>query len=932
LDVISFALLGLGTGAIYALVAQGVVLVFRGSGILNFSQGALVMFGAYAYYELTTTLGLPPALAILVSMLLGSVVGILIHVLILAPMRRSSALVRVVATLGILIVLQSGAVLIYGPNTLSVEPFLPTRTIKLVADVHVGLDRILLLAVTILVSATLMLIYRFTAFGRATAAVAENPSAAATLGLSPDRIAAANWAIASALAALAGCLIAPITFLDTSQLVLLVVPAMAASLVGGFKSFPLALVGGLAIGVLESEVQRYVSAPGWVSSVPFLVLLLMLVLRGQSLLTRGQITDRLPRVGSARVRPLPLLLVFVVGSVLLIFVVDAQWAAAFTVGIVMVMLCLSVVVITGFAGQLSLAQYVMAGVGALVAAKLMASRGVPFILALVIAIAAAAAVGALLGLPSLRVRGHNLAIASLGLAVVVFSLFLANPKYSGSVSGITVPPISIGSWSIDAYEFPGRYAFVAFTCLILTVVAVFNVRRGTSGRRLLAVRSNERAAASVGVSVPGAKIYAFALGGGIAAMAGVLLANLQFATIASQFSVLASINIVTVTVVGGVGYVGGAVIGATLIPGGPLTLLLRPVSDIDRWLPLIGGLYVLYVLRSSPDGIYKTTRDQFAALARFVARHTQNSSGSSGLRRRSGATRATSAVRAAVKASVDHQDVESPIERVAPKTLSVDGLSVRFGGVTAVDSVRLVVQPGQVHGLIGPNGAGKTTFIDAATGFVTPSSGSIRIDDTDITRSSPRAIAKAGLVRSFQSVELFDDLTVLENLAVACDSSSSFAYVRDLVAPRPVDLSPAALSAVTQFELIGDLDKFPGELSFGRRRLLAIARAVASNPSVLLLDEPAAGLDDTETKELAVLIRTLADRWGFGVLLVEHDIDMVLAICDTITVLTQGSVLAAGTPAEIRRHSGVLEAYLGSGSHEPTTTAEPASGKVVTVP
>ncbi len=920
MDVVSFALLGLGTGAIYALVAQGIVLVFRGSGVLNFAQGAFVMVGAYAYYELTAQRGLPPILAIVLAVVLGALLGAIVHFALLAKMRRSSPLARVVVTLGVLIVLQSTAVLVYGPNSLAVESFLPRDKVDLIGDVSVGVDRVLLLGIAIVVSGVLMVVYSRTSFGRVTAAVAENQTAAATLGHSPNRVAAINWAIGSGLAAFAGCLIAPITYLDTNQLVLLVVPAMAASLIGGFKSFPLALIGGLAIGVIESEVQRFVTAPGWVSSVPFLVVIAALVLRGESLPTRGFITDRLPAVMSAGVRPLPTLGVFVAGSAVLLFVVDAQWAAAFTVFISVMLLCLSVVVITGFAGQLSLAQYVMAGLGAFSAAKLMSSKELPFLAALALAFVIAVLVGALIGLPSLRVRGQNLAIASVGLAVVVFSLVLANPKYAGSVAGISVPPLSIGGWSVDAYEFPQRYAFVSFCGLMLCVVAVLNIRRSRIGRRLLAVRSNERAAASIGVSVPGVKIFAFAIGGGIAALGGTFYANLQFSTIASQFAVLPSINIITVTVVGGIGYIGGAAVGATLIPGGPLTLLLRPVGDLDKWLPLLGGLYVLFVLRTSPDGIHASSKRHLAALAAGLRNRVFRSPEAA-----SPPAKATSRVLDAVRAA-DNEKV-GVVTRVASRGLVVDGLSVHFGGVVAVNKVSLRVEPGQVHGLIGPNGAGKTTFIDAVTGFVRPKFGAVSVGATPVARRSPRRVARSGMVRSFQSVELFDDLTVLENLAVACDDGAWTSYVRDVVAPPKITLGRAALEAIRTFKLADDLDKLPSELSFGRRRLLAIARSVAANPSVLLLDEPAAGLDDTETRELAVLVRALADDWGIGVLLVEHDIDMVLDTCDVVTVLTQGSVLASGTPAEVRSDSRVLEAYLGSRPDEPesapSTDAKP---------
>jgi sulfate-transporting ATPase len=256
--------------------------------------------------------------------------------------------------------------------------------------------------------------------------------------------------------------------------------------------------------------------------------------------------------------------------------------------------------------------------------------------------------------------------------------------------------------------------------------------------------------------------------------------------------------------------------------------------------------------------------------------------------------------------------LESPtVTRVPPRGLNVEGVSVTFGGVHAVRDVSMVIRPGEVHGLIGPNGAGKTTFIDAVTGFVRARSGSVQLGETEISRWAPRRRAAHGLSRSFQSLELFNDLTIEENLAVASDHHGPWRYLTDLVRPGRVRLSPAAQDAVQQFGIAHLLGSRPDSVAFGPRKIVAIARAVANLPSVLLLDEPAAGLDDTEAEELATLIRHLADEWGIAVLLVEHRLDMILSVCDRITVLDRGSILASGTPDDIRNDAAVVDAYLG---------------------
>jgi ABC-type branched-subunit amino acid transport system ATPase component len=224
-----------------------------------------------------------------------------------------------------------------------------------------------------------------------------------------------------------------------------------------------------------------------------------------------------------------------------------------------------------------------------------------------------------------------------------------------------------------------------------------------------------------------------------------------------------------------------------------------------------------------------------------------------------------------------------------------------------------------VVGLIGPNGAGKTTIIDAVTGFVRPASASIKLNNEPIENWSAGKRARAGLRRSFQSLELFEDVTVRDNISAGADSGTAISWVTDLFWPGHHPLPSTAVAAIQQFELADSLDKLPEELSYGRRRLVSIARAVSSGPSVVMLDEPAAGLDESESRELARLIRSLADERKMGVLLVEHDVGMVMSTCDRIVVIDFGRVIASGTPDEIRTNQAVLEAYLGASNDERET-------------
>jgi ABC-type branched-subunit amino acid transport system ATPase component len=235
---------------------------------------------------------------------------------------------------------------------------------------------------------------------------------------------------------------------------------------------------------------------------------------------------------------------------------------------------------------------------------------------------------------------------------------------------------------------------------------------------------------------------------------------------------------------------------------------------------------------------------------------------------------------------------------------------------TAVDALSFTASSGEIVGLIGPNGAGKTSLIDAVTGFTPAAGGRLVLDGQDITAWPAVRRARAGVGRSFQSLELFEDATVLDNLRVAADPRDAASWARDLIWPVTPELSGAAVSAIREFALEDDLHRTVEDLPYGKRRLLAIARAVAMSPRVLLLDEPAAGLGDVETAELAHLVRRLADDWGIAVMLVEHDMNFVMSVCDRIVVLDFGVQIAEGTPDEIRQDVAVIAAYLGETEEE----------------
>ena len=895
MDVVRFAVLGLGAGAVYGLTALGIVLVYRGSGVVNFAQGAIGMIGAYVVY-LSREHGVVTPVALALGVGLGAAIGAATHVLVMRPLRRAPAVSRLVASLGLLAVCLALGHELWGERARLVALMLPTDPVTLFGDVVVGRDRLLILAVAVVVTAALTLVYRGTRFGLATSAVAQSRRAAAAQGISPDVVATSNWALGGSLAVAGAVLIVNITGLQVLGLTLLVVPALAAALIGGFRSFPLTLVGGLLIGVLESEiayaqVKLGTSAflQGAARSVPFLVIIVVLVVRGRGLPLRDEATEKPPELGTGIVRPSWAVLL-TVGAFAFAAFSPAGWVDALTTTAAVGVILLSLVVVTGFTGQLSLAQFALAGMGAWIAARLVADYDVPFELAALAGIAGAVPIGVLVGLPALRTRGVNLAVATLGLALLLESQVLANDARTGGVLGTEIGSPSFLGINLDTFDHPGRYAALAVVMFLLAFLLVANLRRSRTGRRLVAVRTNERAAAALGVSVLGAKLYAFGLAAALAALGGIMIAfRRPTVTFYPTFAAFESIFVVLYAVIGGIGFPLGAVLGAGLAPG---TIGARVFSlvgeDVDDLFRLFGGLLLVTVLLQDPDGLVSLYRKLVVRVAGHVKPAWQ-------LTRRS------------TPALSDDKWVRRP-----PATLEIRDLTVKFGAVTALDAVSLTVAPGEVVGIIGPNGAGKTTLIDAVTGYVTPIGGRVLLNDCAIEGWSPRRRAIAGIGRSFQSLELFDSLTVAENLQTACDRRDRRAYFTDLVHPGQAPLTPAAAAAVREFELNEELANRLDELPFGRRRLVAIACAIATAPSVLLLDEPAAGLDAEERGELGRLIRRLADEWGLAVLVVEHDVSLVLEICERLIVLDFGIKIADGRPDDVANDAMVVASYLGT--------------------
>jgi sulfate-transporting ATPase len=924
---------GLIFTAALILLGQGIVVVHRGSGVINFAAAAIGVVGGYVFYNLWPNHGLPWPFALVIGVGVSSAIGGATQLLVMRRLRRGSLTTKVIATLALMALLGALGDQYLAPNGLvRVAPsFLPSSHFHLGGKVSVGADQLIVIGIALVISGLLLVVQKKTRFGLATSAVCENQTVAAGMGWSPDVIAAANWALGCGLAALAVILIAPVSGLTVDSLGLLVVPALGAALIGQFESYTLTLLGALVIGVGEAEVGLVTTQAGWAEAAPLLVIIGVLIIRRPAKVDRSQGVARLPVVGSGRIGPGAL--VTLVVSLALVAVLSPSWLNAFTTTIVLSLTLLSIVVLTGYAGQLSLAQFGLAGIGAFVTAWFSAGFGLPLWAAMLVAIVVTVPVGMVVAVPAFRTRGVALAIATLSLVVVIDDLLLNNPATASWMKSGNLPPLEIFGYKLDFIGHPQRYAIFALIVAALMALAVANLRRSSMGRRLLAIRANPQAASSLGISPVMAKAYAFAIAAAMAAVCGSLLeAQLSYAEF-GLFGSQASIQTVLGTTVGGIGFIPGAITGAGGVPGGIASNVLSLVVSPSNWVAIIVAGLTLLVLLQSPDGIVPLQIRQFrmqrAMLKTAIARRRGRLSpetdggrfslpaffgpaGDSWLQ-----SRREDAFARALRSGSGGR------ERRIPARLDVDGLSVVFGGVRALDAVSLTVSPGEIVGLIGPNGAGKTTFIDAVTGFVTAAAGSVKLDNASIDSLSPTKRARMGLMRSFQSLELFEDMTVGENLLVASEAPTRWQGASDLVWPRRPRTNEAATLAVRDFELEQFLGMVPRGLNHGKRRLVAIARAFAADPALILLDEPAAGLDTKERAELGVLIRKVASEWNIGVLLVEHDVNMVFQVCDRVFAFVQGRIVAAGEPHDVRRNPEVIEAYLG----RPAESAQaPGSG------
>jgi ABC-type branched-subunit amino acid transport system permease subunit len=626
-----FLLLGLGAGAVYGLLALGLVLKFRAAGVVDFAHGAVAMICAFAFVSLRndgdlqlpwpvlphtihiSDTGVPDGTSIVVTLVYAAVLGAVLYYVVYRPLQNSTALTKVCASVGVMLYLQATAVLNFGTEGKSTAPVLPSGTL-VIAGVPIPIDRLWLAVSAVLAALVLAFVYRRTLFGLRTRAGAENEVGSALVGISSTRIAMQNWIIATILAGASGILLSPIANLDPTSYTLFIIPALCVALIAGFHSFLGAAVAGLVLGMAQSEIIHILASnpdlpqQGVAEGLPFLVILIVMTWRGRSLIPRGTIAQpRYPSVGRPSAPFKTAAFTFVAGVVVLV-VLQGSLKSAFMSSIIWALLALSLVVLTGYVGQVSLAQLSFAGFSGFLLSHIALDWGVPFPLSLLLAALCAVPLGLLIGLPALRVRGVNLAIVTLAAGSALEVFLFNNVGFSGGQEGREIPSptlfgIDLGIASGQDYP---RTVFGVFILAIVIAVAIVvaRLRNSSTGRMLLAVRSNERAAAASGINVPRAKLLAFGISSFIAGLGGCLLGYQQSNLSPATFGVFQSLGLLAIAYVAGIGRISGAAVAGVMLAGTGLV-----VSALDKFLGLgiyqsvIAGVLLTFTAIQNPDGI-----------------------------------------------------------------------------------------------------------------------------------------------------------------------------------------------------------------------------------------------------------------------------------------------------------------------------------------
>jgi ABC-type branched-subunit amino acid transport system ATPase component/ABC-type branched-subunit amino acid transport system permease subunit len=983
---------GFIAGLTFALLAMGIVLVYRSSRIINFAVADMGVPAAAVLAICVSNAHWPYFPSLIFALFVGTLTGTVVELAVIRRLFKAPRVIVLVATIGVAELARAVTMTLPSYRTGSFQTQYPTPMSSSwkIGSVTLTGPQLMVLIIVPAVAVFLWWLLGHTRFADSVRASATNADLARLTGISPKLMSTAVWTVAGFLSAMAVILYA--TQQGSTQLVSVgpdtLLAGFTAALIGRMRSFPIAAIGGIVIGIVRQLLFRNFSAPTESGLTNFLLFLLVLALvarMSRSDETGGEsfafaprvppVPERLKEIWWVRRMPQIFALAALTVAVIIPFFVTKSSSHQTYAQILGFAICaISVIVLTGWGGQLSLGQMAFAGMGALAAAAF--QRGVtlnigwhsqrlvagsmrpvpftfalaglivgasafgtvfqhglsrrrrrlalavgfgsilvaallfpvatdhtgtlhrlPFVLACVLGALMASVIAVAVGIGALRVKGLLLAVSTLAFAIAAQLYIFPRPIFDPDQ--LQLVEFDRGKLGPIDLTFRNRaYYWFMLAVLVIVLLVVGHLRRTGIGRSIIGVRENETGAAALTISATRTKLTTFALAGFIAGLGGALLAGLvqQISYTQQYFRVEDSLTLVSMAVIGGLGSLAGAVTGALWIIG------LPAFWPNNETVPLFtSSIGLLIILLYIPGGFTQIGYWARGVILDWLEKRLPE--------------RAVKTI-TAPPASLRRISTEPAPLNADGSVLATQALTVRFGGLVAVDEVDFRAEPGEVIGLIGTNGAGKSTLLNAIGGFL-PSQGRVDLLGHDVSDQLAHSRAQAGLGRTFQAATLFPELTVRETVQLALEARKKTSFWGSLINPLytiPNERRKRAEAA----ELIDYLglgryaDKFIAELSTGTRRIVELTTVLAVQPRVICLDEPTAGVAQREAEAFGPLIKTVRDELDATLVIVEHDLPLILSISDRVYCLEAGAVIAEGTPQAVRDDPRVIASYLGT--------------------